>query len=79
MKLFCNCNHDETMRQLHERIRILENSMKLELDNGYGRRPPNTIPLREVVLKIADHLGMEVDKIPATDAKWVAEFKKRGR
>ena len=50
--------------------------MKLELDNGYGRRPPNTIPLREVVLKIADHLEMELHREPATDARWVAEFKK---
>jgi hypothetical protein len=77
-KLFgCNCNCKEELHELKNRLYALENQTTYYTDDYWtfmGNRP--SAPLRDVVQKIANHLGMQIHTKPAQDTTYVVEFKK---
>jgi len=72
-----NCNCKEELRELRNRIDFLENQTKYYTDDYWNFMSDiPTAPLRDVVQKIANHLGMQIHTKPAQDTTYVVEFKK---
>jgi len=77
MKKLFGCNCKEELRELRNRIDFLAHQTTYYTDDYWhfmGERP--VAPLRDVVQKIANHLGMQIHKKPAQDTTYVVEFKK---
>jgi len=76
MKKLFGCNCKEELHQLKNRLYALENQTKYYTDDHWHfmqDRP--SAPLRDVVRKIANHLGMQVHIQPAKEKTYIAEFK----
>ena len=77
MKKLFECNCKEELRELRNRIDFLARQTEYYTDDYWifmGNRP--SAPLRDVVRKIANHLGMQVHIQPAKEETYIAEFKK---
>ena len=77
MKKLFECNCKEELHQLKNRLYALENQTKYYTDDYWHfmqDRP--SAPLRDVVRKIANHLGMQVHIQPAKEETYIAEFTK---
>jgi hypothetical protein len=77
-KLFgCNCNCKEELRELRNRIDFLAHQTKYHTDDYWHfMNEPPTAPLKEVVRRIANHLGMQIITKPAQEQSYMVEFKK---
>ena len=79
MKKLFECNCKEELRELKNRIDFLEHQTTYYTDDYWHfmqDRPRPSAPLRDVVRKIANHLGMQVHIQPAKEETYIAEFKK---
>ena len=77
MKLFCNCDCKEELHELKMKMLILEEQMEYYTDDYWcfmSNRP--SAPLKEVVRRIAKHLGMQVFTEPAKEKTYAVAFKK---
>jgi len=77
MKKLFECNCKEELRELKNRIDFLAHQTTYYTDDywHFMQDRPST-PLRDVVRKIANHLGMQVHIQPAKEETYIAEFKK---
>jgi len=76
MKKLFECNCKEELRELKNRIDFLAHQTKYETDDYWtfmSDRP--SAPLKEIVRKIANHLGMQIRTVPASETTYQAQFK----
>ena len=80
MKKLFECNCKEELRELRNRIDFLENQTKYYTDDYWNFLSDiPTAPLRDVVQKIANHLGMQIFTEPAKEETYKVEFKKASK
>ena len=77
MKILFECNCKKELRELKNRIDFLAHQTTYDTDDYWhfmNDRP--SAPLRDVVRKIANHLGMQILTEPAKEETYKVEFKK---
>ena len=79
MKLFCRCDKMvDKIKALEDRIQLLEINNKYYTDDNYSFwAEARTVPLRDVVRRIANHLCMDIRYKHAEPEGFTTEFKER--